>query len=193
VKEQETFARDYLDKIRTLCGEISTEEIAGCLEILEDAYRNQRSIFVVGNGGSASTASHCVCDLGKTILGKDLCGTKTRFKVFCLSDNVPLLTALGNDCSYDRIFSEPLKNYATEGDVLLAITGSGNSPNIVEAVKTAKELKMRTLAFLGFGGGKVKDMVDAHILVPSSEYGPVEDFHLIFNHLITSYFLSRNN
>lgn len=191
MKKQSLFAKNYLSKVRTLCNTVDIDEIVRSLKVLEDIYKNKRTIFVIGNGGSASTASHFVCDLGKTILGKDR-ENKKRFRIFCLSDNIPFLTALGNDRSYSEIFSEQLKNYAKEKDLLLTITGSGNSPNIIEAIKTAKELKMQTLAFLGFDGGKVKQMVDSYILIPSNEYGPIEDFHLILNHLITLYFLEKN-
>ncbi len=186
--DKNKFAKAYLEKIKSLCEQIDINQIVNVIKILEKKLRTGRTIFIAGNGGSAATASHMVCDLGKTILGKEPTTKNRRFRIISLSDNIPLLTAIGNDWKYETIFSEPLKNLGQKGDLLLVITGSGNSQNIIKAVQTAQKLKMKTTAFLGFDGGKVKEMVDAYVLVPSNEYGPIEDFHLIFNHLITNYF-----
>lgn len=185
------FADDYLGKIKIVCDAIDLEKVASIIEIIEKRIERGKTIFVVGNGGSAATASHIVCDLSKTILGKNLDSPLKRARVLCLTDNIPLLTALGNDCSYDEIFSQPLKNLGEKGDLLLVITGSGHSKNIIKAVETAKELRINTVGFLGMDGGKVKKMLDEFILVPSNEYGPIEDFHLIINHLTTAYLLGK--
>lgn len=190
--EKNNFIKAYLNKIKKLCGEIDIESIVKIIEVLEEKLKAGRTIFIVGNGGSASTASHMVCDLGKTVLGKDLLTHKKRFKVICLSDNTSLITAIANDISYKAIFSESLKNLGKKGDLLLVITGSGNSENILEVIRTAKKMKIDTIAFLGFNGGKVKDIISDYVVVPSNEYGPIEDFHMIFNHLITDYFKSEN-
>lgn len=183
------FAKNYFQKLADLGKLIDLEEVEKVMNLIEEAYKNGKTIFVAGNGGSAATASHMVCDLCKTILGKDnINSTKKRFKVVSLTDNVPLLTALANDCSYDFAFSEYLKTFANKGDLLLVITGSGNSKNIIEAVNVAKNLNMVTMGFLGFNGGVCRKILDASILIPSSEYGPVEDFHMVLDHMITAYF-----
>lgn len=190
--ERNSFVKTYLNKIKNLCDKIDIEGIIRIIEVLEEKLKKGRTIFVAGNGGSAAAASHMVCDLGKTVLGKDISTPKKRFRVICLSDNISLLTALANDVSYKVIFSEPLKNFGKKGDLLLAITGSGNSENILEVMKTAKKMQLDTVAFLGFDGGKVKRMADDYIVVPSDEYGPIEDLHMILNHLITAYFKHKN-
>lgn len=182
-----TVAKKYLAALQKLSRQLDIERIVEIIKILERKLNQGKTIFIAGNGGSASTASHMVCDLNKTVLGKNPKSARKRFRVLSLSDNVPSLTAIGNDLSYDLIFSEPLKNYGQKGDLLLIITGSGNSKNIIEAIKTAKSLRMETAAFLGFDGGKTKNLVDGYVLIPSFDYGPVEDFHLILNHLITTY------
>lgn len=192
MKTQTRFIKDYLQKIKTISETIDVEQINTCLNIFKTVFENRRQIFIIGNGGSAATASHFVCDLEKMVLGKNFKKNQKRFRVICLSDNIPLMTALANDCSYDDIFSERLKTFAQKDDLLLVISGSGNSTNIIKAVKIGKKLKMQTLAFLGFDGGKVRGMVDSYVLIPSSEYGQVEDYHLILNHLITAYFLKEN-
>ena len=163
---------EYLSKIKKLCDEIDREQIKQVIETLED--NRWQTIFVVGNGGSAATASHMVCDLSRKL-----------FSVICLNDNIPLLTATSNDDGYVNCFATPLASLAKPKDVLIVITGSGNSKNIIEALVTAKTIGMTTIGFLGFDGGQAKDLVDKYILIPSNEYGLVEDFHLILNHLIT--------
>ena len=183
------FVRGYFKKVSRLCKKIDLVSVKEVIDILEEVRKNGRKVLVVGNGGSAATAAHMVCDLGKTVLrDRD---DVDRFKIVCLSDNIPLLTAVGNDWSYDEIFCQPLLNLGEDGDLLLVITGSGNSKNVIEALKVAKRLKMKTVAFLGFDGGKVKDMVDKYVLVPSKDYGPIEDFHMILVHLMTGWFKKR--
>lgn len=170
----------YLDKIKKLCDEVDARQIEKVISVLEGKLWAGKKIFVCGNGGSAATASHLACDLGKT--------SQMDFEVICLNDNMPLVTAIANDVGYEHVFSTQLAWLAHKGDLLLVITGSGNSANIIEAIKEAKGLGVATIAFLGMGGGKAKGMVDGYVLVPSDEYGPVEDFHLILVHLITEYF-----
>ena len=111
-----------------------------------------------------------------------------RFQSICLSDNVPVLTAWANDVGYEKIFSEQLKNFAKPNDVLIAISSSGNSPNIIEAAKTAKNLSLSVIGFVGFNGGKLSEFVDARIYVPSQKYGIVESAHDAVCHLIITYF-----
>jgi len=187
----EKFIRTYLDTIKSLTRQLDVKEIVKIIKTLERKMNQGKRVFIAGNGGSAATASHMACDLNKTVLGKSPKSNQKGFKAICLSDNIPLITAIANDTSYDFIFSEQLKNYGQKGDLLLVISGSGNSKNIIEAIKTVNSLKMETAAFLGFDGGKAKHLVDSYVLIPSFDYGPVEDFHLILNHLIAVYFKEK--
>jgi len=175
------FAREYLSGLRVVLDEINTEDVARVVEILLDAYRRGRTIFIIGNGGSAATASHMMCDLAKG------CGVegKPRIRALSLTDNVSIMTAISNDISYEKVFTEQLKVFLEEGDVVLGITASGNSPNILDAIRYAKEHGATTIGFIGFGGGKLKGMVDAHVTVSSRNYGHVEDLHCVLEHLIS--------
>ena len=139
-------------------------------------------IFVVGNGGSAATASHMATDL---MLGSGLAGPPLR--VIALTDNQAIITATGNDASFDQVFSRQLTHLAQRGDILIAVSASGNSPNVVACAESAKELGLTTIAFTGFDGGRLADMVDFLVHVPTrvGAYGPVEDVHLMVNHMIT--------
>ena len=180
------FIDRYLDTICTALRETAHESVEAIIGILTTAYENGNTIFIAGNGGSAGTASHLACDLSKTTLGADPRSKTRRFKVLSLSDNVPLMTAWANDEGYEHIFSEPLKNFSAEGDVLIVISASGNSPNIVNALKTARALKLRTFGLLGFGGGKAKELAESSLVVESRDYGCVEGVHSVLAHLITS-------
>jgi len=179
MKKRDTGVR-YLTTIKEICDSIDLSQIRAIIRILERKLKGGKMIFVCGNGGSAATASHFACDLMKT--------SNEPFKAVCLNDDIPLMTAIANDLDYGYVFSFQLAKLASKGDLLVVITGSGNSANIVEAVRFANSLGIETVAFLGKGGGKVKDLVDEHILIPSNEYGPIEDFHMILVHLITEHF-----
>lgn len=173
----------YFDRLKAVLDSVRVEDVEKLISIVEDAYSRDAAIFVCGNGGSWSTASHWVCDHAK---GACMPG-KRRVRMFAPGDNVPMLTAYGNDVGYDSIFSEPLRTYAKPGDVVVLITASGNSLNILEAAKTARELKTTVVGLIGFGGGKLAAMTDHNIIVESREYGPVEDLHLVLNHIISTY------
>ena len=175
------FAREYLSGLRTVLDEVNTEDVTRVVETLLDAYRRGRTIFIIGNGGSASTASHMMCDLAKG------CGVegKPRIKALSLTDNVSIMTAISNDISYEKVFTEQLRVFLEEGDVVLGITASGNSPNILDAIRYAKEHGATTIGFIGFGGGKLKALVDANVTVSSRNYGHVEDVHCILEHLVS--------
>jgi len=173
-------ARAYIQRVEAGIRALSTDTLAQLIEALLRAKAEQRTVFVFGNGGSSSTASHMASDLSKGV------GGMPRLRALSLTDNVPAFTAWANDTSYDQVFSEQLRTLARPGDVAIAITGSGNSPNVVNGVATAKALDMFVVGLLGFGGGKVASMVDLAIVVASDEYGPVEDIHLLINHLVTT-------
>ncbi len=182
-----TFAATYLAAQEEADLQLNGPGLVEQIAILEKAYVEDRQIIVFGNGGSASTASHFVCDLGKGTVQPGL----RRFRILSVNDNLPMLTAYGNDLSYDAIFAEPLKNYLRPGDVVIGITASGNSPNILQAMTVAKEMGAVTLGWIGFGGGKLKDMVDSHITLESRNYGVVECAHVILHHIIAQWFMKR--
>jgi D-sedoheptulose 7-phosphate isomerase len=154
--------------------------IARIVQLLRDARGQGRCIFTFGNGGSAATASHFVVDLVKGTLDEK----KPRFRAICLNDNVPTLTAISNDVSYDRVFAEPLASLAQPGDVAIAISGSGNSANVLNAVRKAREMGLPTVGLTGGSGGALKDLVDICVIVPSSSMQLIEDAHLVILHAI---------
>jgi D-sedoheptulose 7-phosphate isomerase len=186
-----TFAEQYFDGLRSIIDRIPIEAVARVVDEVERAYLENRQIFIVGNGGSASTASHMMTDLGKGTLGRKGDASCRRVRVMSLSDNVALMTAWANDTDYSRIFSEPLRNLAACGDLLVAISASGNSPNVVTAARTARQLGMRLVALTGFSGGELGQLADAALVVPSNDYGPIEDVHLILNHILVGYLCER--
>lgn len=185
------FIKDYLDKLKAELDSLDIKGIKKAADILFDAWKNNRQVFIFGNGGSAATASHFACDLGKGTLAGSYDKTERRFRVISLTDNVSTITAYANDLSYDDIFVQQLKNLVQEGDVVIAITGSGNSVNVLKGVEYANEIGATTIGFLGFDGGKLKKMVNHSILLKSSHYGRVEDSHLILEHLICSYLAKK--
>lgn len=148
---------------------------------------NNGTIFVCGNGGSAATAEHMSCDIGKTVYKFAEKSPKNLIRIVSLNSNVSYMTAVANDISYDKIFSEQFTSLAKKGDLLIVITGSGNSPNIIEVVRAARSMGVSTFGLIGFGGGKVMPLLDDYICVDSNDYGVVEDCHLIINHMITDY------
>jgi D-sedoheptulose 7-phosphate isomerase len=177
----------YFERLKEIIDKMPAEKIEAMGEILFQAYRHNKQVFIFGNGGSAATASHMACDLGKNTIGPN----RPRFRVMSLNDNMPLLSALANDVGYDRVFSEQLVNLVRPGDVLIAISGSGRSPNIIEAMRYGRERAATIIALLGFDGGEAIGLADEYVLVPSSEYGPIEDVHMILDHILTGYFAER--
>lgn len=154
---------------------------------IEAAIRENRTIFTCGNGGSATIADQMAADWGKGIYIENVCAPK----VICLASNLSSVTAYGNDVGYDYIFSEQLKMLAKANDVYLAISSSGNSPNVIEGASTAKRLGMRILSFTGFSGGRLKDLSDISLHVPIDNYGVVEDCHQGIMHLLAQYLFLR--
>lgn len=184
--------QNYLQRLNRVLKKIDRNKLASLIAKIASFSKTDKTIFIAGNGGSAGTASHMACDLGKTVLVDGLGDKVYRLRVVSLNDNVPLITALANDYGYEHIFSEQLKSFGRSGDMLIIITGSGNSPNIIQAVLTAKSLNIDTYGLLGFGGGKVKEILNGMLLIDSVDYGLVEDAHLIIGHLITDWFRNQN-
>lgn len=176
---------DYTYGFTTVITMIESPDIEKAALALRQAFDAGKQIFIAGNGGSAATASHMACDLAKTTLGKSKQLPSRRVRAIALTDNVPLITAWGNDVSYDCVFAEQLRNLANPGDTVVLISASGNSPNIVEAARAARELGLRSIALLGFEGGAVRAMVDHAVIVRSQHFGYIEDAHSFISHLIT--------
>lgn len=179
--------RNYLGRLDEALATISpllVDELAGRLY---RAYKDGKQVFVMGNGGSASTASHMAADLAKNTIGANM----RRFRIMSLNDNVPLMTALSNDLGYHRVFTEQLMNLIRPGDVLVVISGSGNSPNVLRAVDYARNECAQVVGLLGFSGGRAAELCDTAIVVDSEDYGVIEDAHLILNHILVEYFRER--
>jgi D-sedoheptulose 7-phosphate isomerase len=191
MKKPNQFAKDYLGKLKQLLDRLPLADFERVTQAVEAAHAAGKQIFVIGNGGSAATASHMMNDLNKGTLGHKGDAPWKRFRVIALTDNVSLMTAWGNDTDYNHIFSEPLKNLAQPGDLLIAISASGNSPNIITAVEAAKQLGVKVVGIAGFAGGKLAKLSDVAFVVPSEDYGPIEDVHMILDHMLTSYFYEK--
>lgn len=161
------------------------------LTILKDSIRNKQKIFVAGNGGSAATAQHCVCDLSKGA-NQNWEENFKRYQAICLSDNISYLTAISNDMSYEEIFRQQLINLASKRDILVLISASGNSKNIIKAAEYAKNLEMIVIGITGFDGGKLKKLADYSAHIPSDSYEICEDIHSIFSHFLTAYLKDPN-
>ena len=185
------YAKEYLQDLKNVLDRLPLAELDKIAGAIESAHAAGKQIFIIGNGGSAATASHMMNDLNKGTLGHKGDATWKRFKVIALTDNVSLMTAWANDTNFNAVFSEPLKNLANRGDVLIAISASGHSPNIVAAVEVAKQLGLIVLGLGGFTGGKLAQLADVCFVVPSNGYGPVEDVHMILDHILTGYLYEK--
>ncbi len=160
---------------------ISMPHLEAVLRLLEDAYQQGHRVFIMGNGGSAATASHFALDLAKNTIMP----SAPRLKAISLTDHVPLITAWSNDTAYEHIFAEQLANMIEPGDVVIGISASGNSPNVINAMKLTKQHRGFTIGLLGAKGGKLKDIVDAYVLAPGQNIEQEEDAHMILAHVIT--------
>lgn len=186
----QTYITNYLKSIIEFIDLINIIEIERILIILQKVRMEGNRLFVCGNGGSAAHAMHFAGDLGKNVTADEL----GRFNVISLCDNITVFTAYSNDIGYDVVFSEQLKNFnLTKGDCLLAISSSGNSPNIIKACEYAKAKGAYILGLCGFDGGELKKMADYYLHINSNEYEKVEDLHMIVLHIIVSYFKNNKN
>lgn len=184
----EKYVKSFFDEFNREMQKVSWKEVAKAIKILNTTYEAGGKVYLIGNGGSSSIASHWANDLNKTVLGHKGDKKSRRFQAICLSDNVPVLTAWANDVGYACVFSEQLKNFIHHADTLVAVSSSGNSENIINAVKLAKKHKVKVIAFVGFHGGKVGKLADAKIHVASHKYLIVEPIHDAITHVITGYF-----
>jgi D-sedoheptulose 7-phosphate isomerase len=182
-----SFSQQYFERLRDTAASIPFGEVDAVGELLYRAYLNDKQVLIMGNGGSAATASHFASDLTK---GTAIPGRK-RFRAICLNDNLPVLTAIANDIGYDMVFAEQMRTLLRPGDVVIVVTGSGNSPNIIEALSYARSCSATTIGFLGFDGGKAASMLDAYIHIPCHDYGVVEDIHYALGHCFKEYFTRR--
>ena len=173
--------RSYFAELEQMIESISLLHLEAVLRLLEEAYGQGRRIFIMGNGGSAATASHLALDLAKNTM---MLGAP-RLKAISLTDHVPLITAWSNDTAYEHIFAEQLATLIEPGDVAIGISTSGNSPNVIKALRLTKQLGGLTIGLLGAEGGKIKDMVDAYVLAPGHNIEQEEDAHMILAHIIT--------
>lgn len=181
------FTLQYKTKLLNALETIDTQAVARGIEMLATARDGNRHIFVCGNGGSASTASHFVTDMVK---GASY-SRKARFRIMALTDSLPTITAYSNDVGYDCIFAEQLKNFAEPKDVFIAISGSGNSPNVVCAMQYANSIGCETIALTGRDGGKLGPMAKLQIRVAEPHMGRIEDGHLIVCHMFCYYFMEN--
>ena len=183
------YARAYLDYLASCFKAIDSVPVECFIRLLLAARTSGNTVFFIGNGGSAATASHFANDIS--------IGTRTSdnlpFRAVSLTDNVAVMTALANDEGYDRMFVDQLKVHMRDGDSLVAISASGNSPNLIEAVDYAKTRGATVVGLTGFDGGRLREKSDISLHVPTAkgEYGPVEDVHMIFDHLIGSYLIAE--
>ncbi len=172
--------QEYIEGLKKCLEELPTQDIEETANLIFDAYKKGKRIFIMGNGGSATTAIHFARDLqiGTAVAGKP------RVQVTCLTDNVALITALANDIDYSCVFEEQLVGELKEGDVVIGISASGNSPNVLRAIEYARKNGAVTIGLIGFGGGKLKKLAHKSIVLSSKDYGQVEDIHMTLAHII---------
>lgn len=182
-----TSARQYFEAMSAVLARTDPRPIDAYVDLLVKAWREDRRVFIFGNGGSAYNASHHVADYVKTACVPG----KKRLMAFSLSDNMGLLTAIGNDLAYDQIFEFPLASYARPGDIAVGISCSGNSPNLLRACEWARSHGLTVVALTGFDGGRVKALADIHIHVPSDNYGVIEDLHMSVGHIAAQMLQNR--
>ncbi len=184
---QTDYYREYCDYLQKLISTIDTGSVQKVVDCFLQARRKDKTIYFAGNGGSAATASHFAQDMGE--IGRKIRGK--GFRTQSINDNVAAVTAISNDYSYDNVFSMQIQYSFDAGDVLVVISASGNSPNVIKAVNLAKEKGGTAIGLVGFDGGRLSEICDhvVHIQSKNGEYGPVEDIHLILNHMIVSYLM----
>ncbi|HEV2688349.1 MAG TPA: SIS domain-containing protein [Bryobacteraceae bacterium] len=182
-----SYPETYRTALLEAIDRIDTGGVEKAIEWFRQARDGSRNIFVCGNGGSASTASHFTCDIVKGASHN----RAMRFRIMALADSLATLTAYSNDVSYDSVFVEQLKNFAQPGDLVMCISGSGNSPNVVRAMEYANSIGCRTIALTGRDGGKLGPMAQLNIHVPVPHMGRIEDAHMVVCHMIAYHFMEE--
>lgn len=170
---------DYVGRLRGVLGTLDVPSIEQAVQAIIRAYDQDRTVFICGNGGSATTATHMTADLGKN----SAVPGKKRLRVLGLADNMSWFSALANDLGYENVFVEQMTNFLQADDLVIAISASGNSPNVVKAAQYARDNGGKVVALVGFQGGKLKDIADVAVHIPIEDYGVVEDSHLMLDHI----------
>jgi len=185
------FIEQYINKLTKLLSSIDKNTIEDIVTLLEKTIENKSTIYIIGNGGSAATASHMVNDFGVGLKRRAI----RNFKVISLADNTPVCSAIANDIGYENIFYMQLKDNLKKDDLIIAISCSGNSQNIIKAIKYTKEVGSSIIGLTGFDGGELKKLSDIcfHVDTQAGEYGLVEDMHMILDHIIYSYYIDLKN
>ena len=183
------FVTDYLTRLKLVLEDIKPEDVCDIISALEKTIEKKSRIYILGNGGSSATASHMVNDLGAGLRRREI----INFDIVSLCDNSPVVTAIANDIGYENIFFMQMKGLLTSDDLIIAISCSGNSDNIVKSVDYAKDLGCKVVGITGFDGGYLRKISDInfHIDAPKDEYGLVEDAHMILDHIIYSYYIQK--
>ena len=179
------FLNDYITRQKNTLDSIPQDKVSEIVNVFRDALKNDQQIFVFGNGGSAANASHFVTDLGKGSSDK----VWKRFRCMSVNDNLPWITALGNDYNYDEIFVRQLMNFARKDDIVFVMSVSGNSPNLVKACVWAKENGIRVIALVGAKKGKLAEIADIPVVINDTHYGRVEDAHMGICHMVAYAFM----
>ena len=182
MKNYEEQIKKYYEEEIEAIRKIDPKEISLAMNALVNCYEHGGTIYVFGNGGSSATASHMVCDFNKGVSMKK----SKKFNFICLSDNTPILTALANDISYDDVFAYQLEKIITPNDLVLAISGSGNSKNIINAINVAKAQGVKVIGMTGYDGGKLYQMADYHLHAPINDMMKAEDIHMTFDHMMAT-------
>ena len=185
------FVKDYLTRLSQILDDIDADVVSDIVNTFEETIKNKSRIYILGNGGSAATASHIVNDLGAGLRRRGI----INFDVTSLGDNSPVITAIANDIGYENIFYMQMKGHINANDVVVAISCSGESPNIIKAVDYAKDLGCKIIGVTGFNGGYLKKIsnINFHVDAPEGEYGLVEDAHMILDHIIYSYYIQAES
>lgn len=173
--------KEYASEVKETLDQLPWQKLQQVVDILRTAWLTNKQVFVMGNGGSAATASHMACDLSKNTVVAGM----PRLRAISLNDNMAHFSAYANDNGYDQVFAEQLTNYVNEGDVVIAISASGNSPNVLRAIERAQEYGALTIGWSGYQGGKLAQLVDLSLVIPSNSIEQIEDIHLMFVHMVT--------
>lgn len=187
ITKMRAWVEDYIRQFKAVVDAVPVESLVQWIEVFRKAHKENRQIFVFGNGGSASNCSHFVCDLGK---GSSI-SMGSPFRCLSLNDNVAWMTAIANDFSYDDVFVRQLENYAKPGDLILSLSVSGNSPNCVKAMEWGKKQGLTLLALTGAKRGRMAELADHLIVIDSTHYGRVEDAQMMATHILCYAFMEK--